>query len=1074
LNYSYPVNLNRLVLTNDGGNLVVARSAAYPQRIILTKTDSVATLPACSVMAQSATFQYQVPSYIADTIPAVAYSFQFTSPVIGVIDVPVNVTEDCKALYCPSPPQPDSCLRTFFKEYRNYTNSIVSYDITDMGGGKFLLLSGARPTPYVAVNQAQLTVIDTVGHLLDSRTLIAPEEITFYTLTRLRDGNFLGTGVLKKNSIDPWEIFLMKFDGQFSVIWQKKLVTTAPPYFNSIDAVLESTEGDIYCYLHDRVTTPKETRTLLKLDASGNPLWMQQYSIGPTVFAQSNEFYPALVEMEDAVVLKYNDEDSDFSPYLMRVRKTDGSLVWVRKYPMPGPYSGSNVFTLNSLVSDGKNIFMSGRSQGNNIFLKVRPDGSVAIARRSPPTSVNLWWMGLKPGGRLLASALMSTFQGSVNGVVELDTSFRLLRTQYMQVPRWGRVGTLVPYSDSVTYSAGSLWYDNDYWASIYFQKYNFNSSFASCAVSDQLLILDSFQQTSITKQISQVALTPPQFADYTASFSVAHLAYSRYYCGNNSACSSLDLQGPTLICDTTNTYSFPVVRNPGCNGIVVWKMDTLASQVKIISISDTLLKLKVRVSGQFKLSAKVFANCGWLEDSMTVQATAAVGKLDLGKDTALCPGNTYALHAGTGFSSYLWQDGTTDSVFTATKPGLYYVEVTSCGNTMKDSVTITAAPPIPFTVGPDRSKCNADTLHLSAPSGFINYTWINNYNISSTTTQSVVVNPLVDTAYYITAEKTPGCFAYDTVRVTVNHSPQIDLGADKSFCSGDSAVFNAGSGFSIYQWNNGGTSPQITVRSAGSYSVTGTTAQGCKSYDTIRILNVYSNPIVLLDHTPSLCIGAIRVLDAGNFSTYLWNNGSSSRTFTINDIGVYAVEVSDKNGCKGSDSTTITTLLPLPNDFLPADTAICSYGSLELKPLRTYSSSLWSNGASAPSITITQPGLYWLQVKDANNCTGKDTILVGPKDCMKGFYIPTAFTPNGDGKNDVFRPMLFGNVKKYQFTIYNRWGQAVFQTSDLSKSWDGTFGGETQDSNVFIWSCTYQFEGEEIKQEKGTVVVIR
>jgi gliding motility-associated-like protein len=112
--------------------------------------------------------------------------------------------------------------------------------------------------------------------------------------------------------------------------------------------------------------------------------------------------------------------------------------------------------------------------------------------------------------------------------------------------------------------------------------------------------------------------------------------------------------------------------------------------------------------------------------------------------------------------------------------------------------------------------------------------------------------------------------------------------------------------------------------------------------------------------------------------------------------------------------------------------------------------------------------------VKDANNCTGKDTILVGPKDCMKGFYIPTAFTPNGDGKNDVFRPMLFGNVKKYQFTIYNRWGQAVFQTSDLSKSWDGTFGGETQDSNVFIWSCTYQFEGEEIKQEKGTVVVIR
>jgi gliding motility-associated-like protein len=92
----------------------------------------------------------------------------------------------------------------------------------------------------------------------------------------------------------------------------------------------------------------------------------------------------------------------------------------------------------------------------------------------------------------------------------------------------------------------------------------------------------------------------------------------------------------------------------------------------------------------------------------------------------------------------------------------------------------------------------------------------------------------------------------------------------------------------------------------------------------------------------------------------------------------------------------------------------------------------------------------------------------------MKGFYIPTAFTPNNDGTNDLFRPMLFGNVIKYNFIVYNRWGQIVFQTSDLNKAWDGNYKKLQQESDVYIWTCSYQFEGEQIKTEQGTVTVIR
>jgi gliding motility-associated-like protein len=381
---------------------------------------------------------------------------------------------------------------------------------------------------------------------------------------------------------------------------------------------------------------------------------------------------------------------------------------------------------------------------------------------------------------------------------------------------------------------------------------------------------------------------------------------------------------------------------------------------------------------------------------------------------------------------------------------------------------------PIAFDAGPDRTKCNSDTLHINAPPAYLNYTWSNNYNINSTTSQNVIVNPSMDTAYYVKAEKTPGCFAYDTVKIHVNTSPLINIGVDKSFCNGDSAVFNAGSGFGQYIWSNGSNTPQISIKTAGTFSVIGVTMQGCKSYDTVRIVNVFANPAVSLDHADFLCSGSSRVLDAGKFSSYVWNDGSTSEKIILNNLGTYAVQVTDNNGCKGNDTTTITTILALPSNFLPPDTSLCSYDRLTINPLKLYNSYQWSNNASVSSLTVSQPGTYWLQVKDDKGCIGRDSIIVNPKDCMEGFYVPTAFTPNGDGKNDVFRPLLFGNVKKYEFKIYNRWGQIVYQTSDLSKAWDGTIAGVMQDPNVFVWSCTYQFVGEQVKTERGTLVLIK
>jgi len=238
--------------------------------------------------------------------------------------------------------------------------------------------------------------------------------------------------------------------------------------------------------------------------------------------------------------------------------------------------------------------------------------------------------------------------------------------------------------------------------------------------------------------------------------------------------------------------------------------------------------------------------------------------------------------------------------------------------------------------------------------------------------------------------------------------------------------------------------------------------------------MTVFKNPVVSLDKTTTLCAAGNRILDAGNYNSYLWNDSSSGSTLFVNNPGTYNVTVTDNNGCKGTDTSNITAFLPPVTNFLPIDTAICSYGLLSLTPKAGYRNYLWNNNSIGSTITISQPGLYWLEVTDNNNCKGRDSILVTPKDCMTGFYIPSAFTPNQDGKNDSFKPLLFGDVKKYKFIIYNRFGQTIFQTSDLTRAWFGTIKGVNLDGDVFVWTCAYHFEGQSEEFKKGTVLLIR
>lgn len=338
------------------------------------------------------------------------------------------------------------------------------------------------------------------------------------------------------------------------------------------------------------------------------------------------------------------------------------------------------------------------------------------------------------------------------------------------------------------------------------------------------------------------------------------------------------------------------------------------------------------------------------------------------------------------------------------------------------------------------------------------------------------------------------GCIIYSSpatlaVKTMLTPSIVITSPSDK-ICRGDRITFtastqHAGTSFS-FQWMRNGQLTGSNGDKYNGYDLNGGDIISCtlKSYETCLTTSVAtSNDITVilfpdahvnLENDENLCNGTKRMLDAGNFKTYLWNDGSSGRILQVDKLGSYYVTVTDDNGCKASDTTVISRWLPRPESFLPKDTSVCLYESLLIKPSSGFKTYLWSNNSTESFLTITQPAQYWLEVTDDNNCKGRDTIIVSHSECQKGFFIPSAFTPNNDGKNDFFRPVLYGTVRNFKLVVYNRWGKIVFQSTDPKSGWDGTANSKKQDSGVFAWVCTYQLEGDEQMLQKGSVTLIR
>ncbi len=262
-----------------------------------------------------------------------------------------------------------------------------------------------------------------------------------------------------------------------------------------------------------------------------------------------------------------------------------------------------------------------------------------------------------------------------------------------------------------------------------------------------------------------------------------------------------------------------------------------------------------------------------------------------------------------------------------------------------------------------------------------------------------------------------------------------------------------------------------IPQTKSGIYYDTLKTAAGCDSV-IITYLTVREKPKPILGTDRNICEGQSIQLNPGNFETYLWQDLSTKQHYTVKQPGTYLVTVSNAFNCKASARVIIRNIAKLPANFLPANQDLCSGNVLKID-VPGYKSYTWNTGASTRNMEIKKAGNYILTVTSFDNCLGSDTLTIREITCIP-IGIPNAFSPNNDGRNELFKPTINTEIQDYQMRIYNRVGQLIYQTKDYTNGWDGRFKGQQQSSDNYIYQISFRnVEGKGFEY-KGNVLLIR
>ncbi len=285
--------------------------------------------------------------------------------------------------------------------------------------------------------------------------------------------------------------------------------------------------------------------------------------------------------------------------------------------------------------------------------------------------------------------------------------------------------------------------------------------------------------------------------------------------------------------------------------------------------------------------------------------------EIDLGTDTTLCAGEVALLNVPGDNYTYFWQDGSTDTTFTVTTAGQYWLEVDRAGCKARDTITVSYVSEIPVTLGPDTTLCEGQTLLLDPGIAGAQYFWDD-----GSTGQTISVNAPGE--HWIELSK-DGCEYSDTIEVGFLFV-DLDLGPDTLLCEGEVLNLDVTTTDAQYLWSDQSSGPHFKVSSPGEYWVK-VGQSGCQKTDTISVDYQLRPDSILPDYT-YICENESLWLDAtqSTAALYLWDDGSTSPRRRVVRPGDYSVEVTLR-GCPFKDEISLKpceNCLYVPNAFSP------------------------------------------------------------------------------------------------------------------------------------------------------------
>jgi gliding motility-associated-like protein len=506
---------------------------------------------------------------------------------------------------------------------------------------------------------------------------------------------------------------------------------------------------------------------------------------------------------------------------------------------------------------------------------------------------------------------------------------------------------------------------------------------------------------------------------------------------------------------------------------------NNLAAGTYLVSLRDatgcrldttiTLTQLFAPVSGT---ATTTFANCNGFGGSITVNGSGGQGPYRYSLD-----GNVYQ-----NFNLFF-------SV-TAGNYTVYIRDANNCVGTIP--VTVNGDPPVVITTTSTAASCSGNpdgtiTVTATGGSGFYEYSLLGGIPqssnvLSATSGQQIVL--VTDDA---------GCVGSDTVIVALNNTVTVAIRPDTTLCEGQSITLTTVSNATNYDWRPGATlndttlqSPVATPPVSTQYTVTAILGV-CQRNDTINI-TVLPAPIANAGTDTSICFGSSATLRGSGGVSFLWAPAQFlSATNVRNPVATpnaastdFWVMVTDALGCTSleADTVTVTTFPAIVADA-GRDTVVAINQPLQLQAsgstIYAWSPTTWLNNPNIanPIATVQNDITYIVTVSNAIGCRDTASIRIkayqGPE-----IYVPTAFTPDGDGRNDVLRAIAIGFKSFDYFTVFNRYGQPIFSTRDPRIGWDGTFKGARQNQGAYTWMARGTDYRGRIVERRGSTIIIR